>query len=296
MADHKSSVSVIIVTYNGIKWINQCLSSIIFSGNITVKIIVIDNGSNDGTIEFIKLNYSDIKLIAMQKNLGFGAANNIGMTLALENNADYVFLLNQDAWLETDTIEKLINIHKTNTDYGILAPIRKISSSAIENHVLQNIVQKNCQQLLSDSLLFKSLKDIYQIDYIGAAAWLISKDCLLKVGGFDPLFFHYGEDNDYAERVLMHDLKIGICPLTFATHDVEHREPNRLRTHRMIKATCLYNIKYKKRKGIRKVIELIYCVAIDLFFERTHFLRSVLSVSCNNGLIGRDYPTFLKKE
>ena len=57
-----------------------------------------------------------------------------------------------------------------------------------------------------------------------AAHWLISRDCLLKVGGFSPIFPHYGEDNNYAERTIFHGFKIGIVPGAIAIHDREYRE------------------------------------------------------------------------
>lgn len=296
MRDNRPVVYVIIVTYNGIKWINRCLSSVILKRDITIKVIIVDNGSNDGTVEFIKSKYTEVVLLEMNKNLGFGAANNVGMKMALENNTDYVFLLNQDAWIEKDTIEKLISVHKNNSDYKILAPIRKTNDSAIESNVLLNIVQKNCQQLLSDNLLGNPVKEIYKIDYTGAAAWLVSVECLLKVGGFDPLFFHYGEDNDYAERVQIQNFKIGICPLIFVTHDVEQRVPSRLRKHRMRKASCLFNIKFKKQNRIREAMGVIYCLFLDLLFEKTHFLRRVFKIYRNRGLAFKEYPAFLRDE
>lgn len=173
MNDSKFTVYVIVVTYNGIKWIKNCLNSIVNS-SIESKTIVIDNCSNDGTVELIKTQFPWVQILEMKKNLGFGAANNIGMKRALEKNSDYIFLLNQDAYIENNTIENLISIHNRNLNYGILAPLRRTSEKFLENHILLNIVQKNCQKLLSDALLRNSVDDVYSIDYVGAAAWLIS--------------------------------------------------------------------------------------------------------------------------
>jgi GT2 family glycosyltransferase len=85
-------IYTIIVTYNGMKWIEECLNSILNS-SIPVFIIVVDNYSTDGTIKFIKENFSKIILLQQNENLGFGKANNIGISYALKHNADFVFFI-----------------------------------------------------------------------------------------------------------------------------------------------------------------------------------------------------------
>ena len=59
--------------------------------------------------------------------------------------------------------------------------------------------------------------------FVNAAAWLISKDCLSVIGGFDPLFFHYGEDENYCQRARFHNIKIGIANFALIKHDREKR-------------------------------------------------------------------------
>src|SRR5690606_23565222 len=108
---------VIIVTYNGMPWIQKCLASC-----KDHQIVVVDNNSTDGTVAFINENFAKVQLMPQKENLGFGQANNIGIAYALEQGAVYVFLLNQDAYLQADCIEKLIQVHSHNKYYGILSP------------------------------------------------------------------------------------------------------------------------------------------------------------------------------
>ena len=70
----------------------------------------------------------------------------------------------------------------------------------------------------------RELNDVYDVPYVCAASWFISKDVLETIGGFDPIFFHYGEDDNYLQRVLYHGLRVGICPAVSVCHDVEFRE------------------------------------------------------------------------
>lgn len=80
--------------------------------------------------------------------------------------------------------------------------------------------------MFSDLYFSKDLKNIYYVDYVCAAAWLISVQILKEIGGFDSLFFHYGEDDNYIQRIFYHRYTIGICPYSRICHDIEYREDN----------------------------------------------------------------------
>lgn len=209
----------IVVTYNGEKWIRKCLDSL-QNSSIPVHILVIDNKSTDKTTEIIEIEFPSVHLIKSEKNLGFGRGNNIGLRLALKENADYVFLLNQDAWIEKNTISDLINAQKANPTYGILGPFHlKPNKKEIEFYFSTIISPDYCPGLISD-LYFGNMENVYETRFIHAAVWLISKECLMKVGGFDPLFPHYGEDEDYVSRAFFFNFKVGIVPCAKVYHDI----------------------------------------------------------------------------
>jgi GT2 family glycosyltransferase len=74
-----------------------------------------------------------------------------------------------------------------------------------------------------EDLYFGTLQDVYEVKDVMAAHWLISMDCLRRTGGFSPTFRHYGEDNNYVDRVEYHGFKTGFVPATKAVHDRENR-------------------------------------------------------------------------
>ena len=113
-------VLVIIVTYNAHDWIHQCLDSVDME---RYDAIVVDNASTDDTLSILQEEYPKAIVRAMDKNLGFGQANNIGLRYALDNGYDYVLLLNQDAWLLLDTIEKLIAAQKQHLLHQFPKPL-----------------------------------------------------------------------------------------------------------------------------------------------------------------------------
>jgi GT2 family glycosyltransferase len=208
----------IIVTYNGSKWVDKCFGSLVNS-SIPLHILAIDNASTDGTPEVIRQKYPQVEVIETGKNLGFGKANNIGLKRVLDDNADFAFLLNQDAWVESDTVEKLINSHKSNMQYDLLSPIHLNGYGDAIDRNFQNYLGSFYTPGFYSDLYLNKLKSIYRGIYANAAAWLLTRKCVESVGGFDPLFKHYGEDNDYINRLHSQNLCLAIVPNALIYHD-----------------------------------------------------------------------------
>ena len=122
----------IVVTYNGAKWVDKCFNSLVNSNLIDHYILAIDNGSTDNTLEIIRNNFPTVDIIETGSNMGFGKANNIGMRIAIKKGADYVFLLNQDAWVLNDTISKSIYFSNQNPQYSILSPLHYFNEQKLD--------------------------------------------------------------------------------------------------------------------------------------------------------------------
>lgn len=217
-------ILVVIVTYNGEKWMERCIGSITQS-TLEADTFVIDNNSTDGTIAAIRRVNPKAFVYEAGKNLGFGQANNIGMKYALENGYDYVYLLNQDAWILADTLSKMIDVQQRYAEFGILSPMQ---IDAEENHFDANFFSgplsfKNNKYFVED-LYFGHTKDVYEVSDVMAAHWLISRNCLRDVGCFSPTFKQYGEDNNYIDRAHYFNYKVGIVPSARAIHDRAKRE------------------------------------------------------------------------
>lgn len=213
-----SRLLVIIVTYNGMNWIERCLTSIKDS-SMNADIFVVDNGSSDGTIDFLKSWKGITQLIISKDNLGFGKANNLGLKYALNNDYDYAYLLNQDAWVDSDVLETLIGIQAQNKGYGILSPLQL---NRDKSRLDRNFIDCCPKAMISDALCNR-LESLYETRTVMAAHWLVSKECLITTGFFSPTFPHYGEDDNYIQRAKYHNFKIGIVPIVKGTHDRESR-------------------------------------------------------------------------
>jgi len=255
---------VVIVTYNAMHWVKRCFDSL-FSSTILPTVFVVDNGSTDGTQSYIQKNYSDVIFIQSKDNLGFGRANNLGLKYALENNYDYIYLLNQDAWVFPDVFEKLIKISLSNPEFGLISPMQMNADLYhIDKNFCVGLFKYHNKEFIND-LYNDNLKEVYETTpFVMAAHWFLTNKCIKKVGGFSPVFKHYGEDNNYADRVKFHGFKIGVVPSVRVVHDRE-----------------------KRRDSPKKVMYLNYIVLLVLFsspnIDKTALVRA-LAVCIYNGV------------
>lgn len=282
-------VYIVIVTYNAMKWLENCLAGI--DSNYCA--VVIDNGSEDETLSFIEKNYPSIIVFKQKKNLGFGQANNIGIQYAYSKNADFVMLLNQDVYLNKNTIPELIKIAKKNEDYGILSPIHLNGKGDYLDYSFSKYVSvENCKNFYSDGVLQNYKQNIYELLFVNAAAWLISRKCIEEVGGFSPSFFHYGEDENYCQRALYHNFKIGIVPNVFVYHDREQRPKSSYFTDSKIyyKRMIIFEIsnpfsKISKKKLYKREYKGLYLSLLTINFKNIknyiHNINVLKSINFN---------------
>ena len=203
----------IIVSYNFAPWIHKCLPSLLESSYPT-DILVVDNNSGDNTTQIIKETYPTVRLIESSENLGFGKANNIGLDIVLKEEYDYAFLVNQDAWLDRDCIANLMKVNADNI--GIISPIHYDGTETTLDHGFA-VYTKQART-----------EDSYRIcSFVNAAFWFIPNPVIRKVGGFAPIFFHYGEDKDYANRINYYGLNIVLAEEAKAYHDRQQRKTDR---------------------------------------------------------------------
>ena len=215
------SVCVLIVSYNFGRWIHQCIPSVMAS-TLPATILVIDNGSDDDTCRIVRNEYPGVVLMENHDNLGFGRANNIGMQYAKEAGFDYLFLLNQDAWIEPDTLERLIAAAEEKRGYGILSPVHlNGKGDAADFGFSEYTGLKNREEalLLPD--------EVTAYPFINAAMWLLPLSVIKEVGVFAPIFAHYGEDRNFVHRVRKQGYQLGLVKAAFGYHDRAARPVSR---------------------------------------------------------------------
>lgn len=244
-------VLVIIVTYNGIQWVERCLGSV-RSSLVKADAFVVDNGSTDGTQDYIQQHFPNVIFKQSEENLGFGKANNLGLQYAIEKDYDYVYLLNQDAWIFPETIGKLISVFESYHEYGILSPFQMSADEySLDGPFLSRLLFWSCNQSIVNDLYNRNLKEVYGVDRVMAAHWLISRKCIVSVGGFSPTFPHYGEDDNYSDRVKYKGFHIGVVPSLKVIHDRQWRVDDKKKKMYKLYINCLYLLSNPEKSSFR---------------------------------------------
>lgn len=202
---------VIVVTYNGMQWIDRCLGCV-GSSEVPADLMVVDNASSDGTPAYVKEHFPEAILIENNSNLGFAEGNNIGFRYALERSYDFVYLLNQDAWFFPDTLGKLQEISLAHPEFGILSPCQMQADGESYNPVFEKEVLPKMK--MTDPAL-----NLGEVPFMMAAHWFVTAGCLRKAGLFADIFPIYGNDDNYCHRVLFHGFRIGLAASLKVIHD-----------------------------------------------------------------------------
>jgi len=200
-------VIIIILNWNGKELLKDCLSSLFkLTDYPNYKVIVVDNGSNDGSVEFVKQNFPQADIIALDKNYGFSKGNNIGIKYALEKyNPEYILLLNNDTEIiQKDWLKLLVeSAEKYNAQIvgcKLIYPNGKIQHAGIDIKFLSEHIGR-----------FENKEKYSFIKYIGAVTFacvLIKKEVIEKIGLLDEIFFAGHEDLDYCFKARKNGFKI----------------------------------------------------------------------------------------
>ncbi len=254
--ENRINIYAIIVTYNGMQWIERCLQCLRES-SVPITPIVIDNNSSDGTCEYIPTMFPEVIWLPQKKNLGFGQANNIGFQYALQHDAEYVLLLNQDAYLHKDAIHHLIQESDGNS---LLSPIHLNGTGDSLDKMFRFLIKENDNTIIDDILTNKGLAPSYRIGRVSAACWFLPISIIKSIGGFNPLFFHYGEDENYLHRLTFHNIPTVLVTMAKVYHDRDiHGNVqvfNRKKLHRdILLIACNININIKT-----KIIQYLRCL------------------------------------
>lgn len=202
---NKPELSVIIVNYNSGTYAVDCIKSLFVQQDIQLEIIVVDNASQDNSIELLKNNFADrIQLITSNENLGFARANNLAASIA---KGEFLLLLNPDTVLiQNDTLRTLVNVLIHNPQIGLLSPL--IDEPRKNKQVYPRYRYPSTRHLKYTEI-FKELPG--QIAWVLGACMLIKCPVFEEIGGFDPDYFLYGEDTDICLKLRLAKYEIGFA-------------------------------------------------------------------------------------
>jgi N-acetylglucosaminyl-diphospho-decaprenol L-rhamnosyltransferase len=223
----KPRISFIILSWNTCSLLNECLASIAqFAGAWDHEIIMIDNGSKDGSQEMVRTRFPYVRLVQNQENVGFSRGNNQGVNMS---TGQYLLLLNSDAMLKQGTLDTLISLAQTQPGLGM------VGARLINPDGTFQASHTRFPNLWREFLILSRLGQIFmgrwypshgpeidkgpqKVDYVEGACMLFKREAYLEVGGLDESYFMYAEDVDLCFRLRQKGWQIWYHPEAEVIH------------------------------------------------------------------------------
>ena len=206
------NVIVLILSYNGKFLLKECLESYLNNSYPNFEIILIDNGSSDGTDEYIKENFPKVSLLRIENNLGYSGGMNKGLDEAFnKRDADYVLISNNDVKAHKDVVKELVSTALLDNKIGFVTGKVYFYDSP---EILQTVGKMEHKILWMGTHIGYKEKDIGQyefekeIQWCDDIFWLVNRKVFKETGGYDEEFFLTGEDYDWQARAKQKGFKI----------------------------------------------------------------------------------------
>jgi GT2 family glycosyltransferase len=276
---HTLQLSVIIVNYNVRHFLEQCLYSVQKAiASLQAEVIVVDNNSSDNSINYLQPKFSSVVFLVNNENAGFAKACNQGLKLA---KGKYILFLNPDTIVPEDCFQKCLGFFDSHPDAGALG-IKMLDGSG---HFLKESKRSfpspmtSLFKLFGLARLFPRSKTFskyhlgyldenknHEVDVLAGAFLMVRKEVLDKVGGFDEIFFMYGEDVDLSYRIQ----KSGYKNYYFSGSSVIHFKGESTRKGSLNYVKLFYNamsIFVRKHYGGSKAGIFIFLIHIAIWFR-----------------------------
>lgn len=224
-------ISVIIVNYNVREFLSNALTSLKRAlEGLRAEIFVVDNASDDGSVELVAKNFPDVHLIANPDNAGFAKANNQALAQA---SGTYILLINPDTVVQENTIRELIRFFAAHPDAGMAGckilnpdgtlqlPCRRSFPTpwtAFTKTFGLSTLFPNSKLFARYNLTYLDPDTTYEVDAVSGSFMMLTREVYEKIGGLDETFFMYGEDLDWCYRVQHAGWKVYYVPATSIIH------------------------------------------------------------------------------
>lgn len=259
-------VWIVVPTWNRRDDLLACLTSIADLDYPEKRVVVVDNGSTDGSAEAVRRYHPGNDLIALEHNLGATEGANLGFKFALENEADYVLRLDSDTILAKNFLTIMVNAAQANPSFGLLVgkvfyfsnPSRIWSLGARQTSRLFAI-----RDLREEEHLLKTRDQILEIDYAWATGMFLSRWALTLLGGFDTDFFVYYEEMDFCQRCRDAGLKMGAVPAAEMWHKIGELSQSPWVAYNWARGKMLFFRKHSN--GFHRLLLVIYAYSYALF-------------------------------
>jgi protoporphyrinogen oxidase/GT2 family glycosyltransferase len=289
-------VYAVLLTYNHYEDTRECLESLLQSEYEEMKVVLVDNGSSDGTPDSVRSDFPSVQVIENHQNLGVPAGYNVGFQHAMANGADYILMLNNDTVVPPNMVAKLLDVAEADPKVGIVMP--KVLYYGTQDEIWSS---GGRYRSFPPAILLKDRQQdtevVQMIEYAPSCGLLIHRKAFEKAGLFDPGYFFLFDDWDFSERVRALGMHIWYTPEASLWHKVSRttegpRSSLYWRTHGA--SIARFYRRHGRPAWISVPVHVGYFILREFFWKRnTTYLRDFWQ-GVQEGLqkpLG-PYPTF----
>ena len=270
-------VAVVIPTYNGLRWIERCLGSLMETEYEGMTVEVIDNASGDGTAEMVEEKFKQVSVVRLEKNEGFARAVNLGVHRALEGGAEWVMLLNQDARVEKGWLKELME-KSEEAELGIASPVQlNYEGTAVEGEFAKLLAWHGYD-------VEKLREPVLRTRWVIGAAMMVRARVFRTVGSFDENYFFCGEEMDLCRRAVAAGFKVGVVTRSLVCHQggTASEDEGEWRRYRRLLGDYIYRLKSPARPLVWLMGTWVCAFLKDFWagvvHRRRRFLKDLLAV------------------
>ena len=215
-------ILIVIVNYNGKHLLAKNLPSVISTDYKDFDIVVVDNDSSDGSVEYLRENFPTVKVVESGENLGFGKGNNLGVHTY--PNYDAYLFLNNDVSVPKDWLKELVKVIENDNKIGAVGPKVLYSKKKNGKYIVNSAGIQVDKHFMAYDRYDKEEDNpkydvVEEIDALMGGAFLVRRDVFEKAGGFNPKMFLYYEDIDLSLRIKDLGYKVMYCGKSKVFHD-----------------------------------------------------------------------------
>ncbi|TAK95549.1 glycosyltransferase family 2 protein [Patescibacteria group bacterium] len=235
-------VYAVVVNWNSRDTISACLTSLFRSDYPNLQIVVVDNYSTDGSLEFIRQNFDRTHIIQNDRNVGFGMGANVAIRFALEKMADYIFLINPDATIQPSALSQLVTTLQFNPQAGIVSPLITTGSKSSIWFAGGIIDWKKmrAEHQFEQPTIDKPL----ETEFVSGCAMLVSKDVFREIGLFSQDYFLYYEDVGFCRRAKLKGFHILLDPRARVWHAETSEQRSAEKTYWLVFSALIFFAKH----------------------------------------------------
>jgi hypothetical protein len=205
-------IGILVLNRNGVKWIPLILNSLRSNDYRNKQIFLVDNASEDGSVEMTSEEYPEVTILRMPKNVGYCMAYNLSMPYAFANGCEWVIWANNDIKLEPGCLSELARIAESDSKIGVLGPAFLAWESDEPNYYIVGNHPYAIPAMRSQS------HEPIDVEWVEGSFLMVSRHCVEAVGPLDPYLFFYWEETDFCRRARYQGWKVVLVPSALARH------------------------------------------------------------------------------